>query len=192
MPLASGGESDWSALNVTDATLVRGIAFQVLPNLCKHLLSVSPVTAKDSGNVLSTCFQFPPTSLRPGNSVRTSGHVVTLTLKRCAHLCRASKDMTGVTGKIEGAKVADGGGRRGPVESQRLGRGQEGVLFIGFSTSQHAPGLSITPHLAQGRRRAETGRGSVGSVGRSSAKNPSQINHMILLDYRGGGNICHG
>lgn len=88
--------------------------------------------------------------------------------------------MTGVTGQIEGAKVAGGGGRRGPPESKRLERGQKGVLFIGFSTYQHAPGLSITLYLAL----QKGGRGTVGSVGCSSAKNQSQINHMILLDYR--------
>lgn len=48
-----------------DRRNVGPITFQVLPNLCKHLLLVSPITAKDSGNVLSIVFNFPPLLFDP-------------------------------------------------------------------------------------------------------------------------------
>lgn len=139
-------DANWTGLlvNVTTTMLVRPHS-----KFAISIANYSHWSLSWMQRIQGVSCQFPPLLLDSTNASVGLRHVVTLTLKQCAHLCWATKRMTCVTGKIEGAKVADGGGRRGPMESKRLGRGQKCVLFIGFSTSQHAPGLSISLYLAR-------------------------------------------
>lgn len=101
-----------------------------------HISLVAVINAKDS--VLPIASNFFPLLFHSTDASVGWRHAVTLTLKRCAHLCWATKDMTCVTGKIEGGK----GGRRWwkerPGGIKALG---EEVKKVHFSLDSLSPSM---------------------------------------------------